>query len=576
MRQENRDDRETACISALLERRIGSGIGMPNFTKSASRSAAAWLALLALSTLLALTASAGADGLQVVQAQPQTQNLTVQPSTSSATDLQPASSPQPSAPAPAPASAPSPQATAPSPQPAPAPAPDPQPAPAPAPAPDPQPAPAPDPQPAPAPAPDPQLANASPQETAPSSVVQPAAQSAPPATDLTTAPAPAPAPAPGPAPAPDPAPASAPPAPAPAPAPEPAPAAAPAPAPADTDGELEVKASPPAPELHVDSQPQAPADQPLTVAQPSAPEVRVASQPADDSDHGEPLRVAKPSPQPDLDVTTARSDGQTLTVAAPATTAPIRVGDGASGQTVTSDDLQPAGDAELQGSPTTGVLQPAVSAPDVQPAAPADAAQGSEIVPADGGAVSVPVAISGAGGGVGQAVASGLLNGGNTANEGLEAAQTGADRSASWAGRAMHDPDPAVRTRASHILNDAGKSARDMPSVTNITERLTPSSGVLKVVGRAAPAGVGALFEAGINAASGDSAEKNAYKTTGAVVGGQAGAFAAGAACEALTAGLGTPGCIALVGFTSILTGYVGQKTGEKAYEHNHRRRDRD
>jgi hypothetical protein len=40
----------------------------------------AWLALLALSTLMALFALAAttrADGLQVVQAQPQTQNLTV-------------------------------------------------------------------------------------------------------------------------------------------------------------------------------------------------------------------------------------------------------------------------------------------------------------------------------------------------------------------------------------------------------------------------------------------------------------------------------------------------------------------
>ena len=74
-----------------------------------------------------------------------------------------------------------------------------------------------------------------------------------------------------------------------------------------------------------------------------------------------------------------------------------------------------------------------------------------------------------------------------------------------------------------------GKAARDMPSVSNIVEHLTPSSGAVKAAGDLVPFGVGAAFEAATNAVD------DALKTAGAVGGGEAGVLAAGAGCEAVT-----------------------------------------
>jgi hypothetical protein len=90
----------------------------------------------------------------------------------------------------------------------------------------------------------------------------------------------------------------------------------------------------------------------------------------------------------------------------------------------------------------------------------ADAAQGSEIVPAGGGAtVPAPVAIGGASGSVGQAVSSGLLNGGNTANEGLERFATSVHALVNQLDCELQiDVDDRDRTKAATTIRTAASS----------------------------------------------------------------------------------------------------------------------
>jgi hypothetical protein len=246
--------------------------------------------------------------------------------------------------------------------------------------------------------------------------------------------------------------------------------------------------------------------------------------------------------------------------------APIAGGrSGDDGEPASGEALQPAAQPGLQDGPSILRLQPAETGAGIQPAANSAQAQAVDAA-SDGPAPEVEPEVVASG--LARTIGGGVAEGASVGNAGLDAAQEGAERSASAAGRAMHNPDPLIRSRASRIVNDAGKASHQVPTVENILRYATPSRGVLRVVSRAAPVGIGTTLEAAQNAAAGDPVGRNAWKTAGAVGGGEAGVLAAGATCEAITLTAGTPVCIAGVGLGSVLAGFGGQQAGAWVYDH--------